>query len=509
MSTALDTLKALAFHTDDMEVLRPGVDYHDGFLYFTLPMDRSETKTVGKGEAAKKVSQRITSTICVRSAGPGEEHPTVFPYDEDSVRVEGFRFPQTFTQAPENRWPMHRLSEYLDGSAGTVDPYSLFDRLRNVYKTHIDYPDDVYYDIVPLYVMGSYVFPMFRATGYIHFNGTRDSGKSQNMLLQSAFGLNTVWASSMTPSSLFRTVAGCPGIICVDEAEAEHWKTEKGQELRQIILAGYANGSTVARTEKGPGDKFITIYYDAYCPKTLSSISPLDPTLASRCIVIPMQRTLRQIPEFNPESDDNVDIRGQLYQWAMQHHPDIRRVQAKWEREREQRAPGLTARAIQIATIYLVLAEHVGGPAMADRLVGFFTDYFAKAAKAREDQDLQLTLLKALPRVLASKDPHPGNFYSIKDIHEVVIEYLEDDAKDYYKTRTVSRHLVTLGLTRTQMAKGGKQVQITEDVVRTAFRRHGVTPFVEDTEWLDGTRNYQNANSTLHDGLAALDGLFS
>lgn len=486
----LDLLNALGIHLDEMPVLRPGLDYRNGHLYVTLPVDRDETTTVGRGKSAKQVTKRVTATMAVRSPGPNDQYPALFLYDEDSVRAQGFRFPQTAVQELTTRWPLNMLHDYLAGTHEPVDPLALYNELRAVYREHVEYPDDIYYSIVPLFIMGSYVFRVFPATGYLHFNGSAQSGKSQNMRLLSAFGLNTVWASNMSTASLFRQVAGCPGIICVDEAES--FESERGQELRQILLSGYNDGSTVTRTERGPNDRFLVVRYEAYSPKVLASINPQDSTLASRCIVIPMAPAIRPIPDFDPASDAWANIRGRLYIWAMTNVDRIVAHRNEWfSTKRYTRAPDIKSRAWEIAMQYLILADHIAGDELVDQLVTFFNTYFAKAAKTREDNDKQYTLLKVLPRVLATTHPHPDFYYGLKDIHETVTSYLEEDVREYYKTRTVARHLTSLGFKETRTAKGGKQIQLLESEIRRAFEQRHVTPFDEDADWLTGTNSYQ------------------
>jgi hypothetical protein len=489
MTNPADDLRALSFHFDDMPVLRPGLDYHGGYLYVTIPMDRDQPRKVGRGAHQKEVIDRVTATVAVRSAGPEIPTPVVFPYDEDGVKAAGFRFPQTFTQAETSRWPMASLDRYLNGTAKIVDPKALFERIREAYRTYVEFPAPVYYDVVPLFLMTSYVFRMFGSTGYIHFNGTMASGKSQNLRLLEALGFNAMWASSMTQASMFRQVAGCPGLICVDEAE--RFDSEKGQDLRQIILAGYSDGSRATRAERGANERWVTVRYDVYCPKVLASINPLDPTMSSRCLIIPMQRALRNIPDLDIDSPVWADIRGELYTWALQWHPAIRRIRDDWRATRAERVPKLKSRNWEIAQSYVTMAEHVGGEGLADSIATFFVEYFASAAKSSEDQDKQYTLLKCLPRMLQSTFPHPGFYYSVKDIHMVVSSYLEEDAREYYKSRTTGRHLKTLGFRDSRAAKGGQQVYIPEAQVREAMDRHNVTAFDEDIPWRREETSYQ------------------
>jgi hypothetical protein len=94
--------------------------------------------------------------------------------------------------------------------------------------------------------------------------------------------------------------------------------------------------------------------------------------------------------------------------------------------------------------------------------------------------------------VLSTKAAHPGNLYSIKDIHEVVSTYLEEDQREYVKTKHIAKNLDALGFKNKVRAAGGLRVMLAEDDVRHEFRQRRVDPFDEDTDWLDGKATYQS-----------------
>jgi hypothetical protein len=483
---ALFELMGLRF--DQTPLLRPSTDYLDGHLYMTVPIQRNDTKVVGRGKAAKEVSRDIWTLLAIRDDGE------FFLYEDEPVNAAGFRYPSTVTNPTTQRWNLQDMQRWLQGDRPRIEPADLFEEVRAVYRTYVEYPDDIYYDIVPLFALGSYVFRLFSATGYIHFNGTMASGKSQNLRVLSAIALNPTWTSNITPASLFRMVAGAPGVICVDEAES--FESEKGIENRQLLLSGYAAGAVANRTEKGENDRFVVVPYDVYSPKVIASINPLDPTLASRCIVVPMAPAIRAIPEFNPESPEILDLRDRIYRWALQEGANIAALRDTYDlHKRERLAPQIKSRAWEVAQQYIVMSEHVGGIELVQRVVPFFDAYFAAQAKSREEADRQYLLLKCLPRVLSEKHPHPGFYYSLKDIHDVVSAYLEEDAREYYKTKQVGRHLTVLGFKDRQQAKGGTLAYLSEERIRLEFAKRHVTPFDEDVEWLEQRTNYQDPNS--------------
>lgn len=468
---------------EDTPILWPGSCYVDGILYMTFPRDRLVDVTNKKGE--KIGEKREKRTICI----PSEGDP--FWYDEETVAKKNYTFPSTFLQTQESRWDPQSIQNYLSDKVETptIDAAALWSQIRAQLVTYVEYNGETFYDIVAYYVMLSYVFRMFDAIGYLHFNGTMASGKSQNLRMLTLMGFNTIWASNLSPSSMFRTIAGAPGVTCIDEAES--FEGERGQELQLLLHAGYTNPGYALRVEK-EGDKFTVKSYATYGPKAMASINPLPPVLASRAVVIPMQPASKIIPSLNPKAPIWGEIRNQCYLWAFQNAHALGDLVEEWGGTLHQTIPNdLKDRAWEVSMPFIVLAEHIGGRDMAIELLRFFEKYFEEAREQQATVDRQLTLLRCLPRVFANKEPYDGHWWNLKDIHEVVLEWIEEDAREYYKTRTASRNLTALGWRTRRNAHGGVQIPITEDEVREQFRKRRVTTLTDQDElWLTGKISY-------------------
>jgi hypothetical protein len=474
---------------EDTPELLPGVDYHDGVLYMTFPTQRRTQVKVGRGKNAEMVEKIVTETLCISSERER------FWYNAEEAAERGFILPHTVTQDSESRWSRAEMKQFLDGKAPTIESQALFEEIRQIYRDHLEFADEVYYDVLPLFIMHSYLFRLFRSTGYLHFHGTAASGKSQNLRVLKALAFNTVWASSMSEASLFRQTAGCPGVICVDEAES--FEGEKGQAIRLILNAGYLASTTATRAEK-IGERFETIKYLVYSPKVLASINALEPVIQSRCVVVQMMPAIRPIPEFVDDHPKWTAVRAKLYLWAMQNADKVAHLALDWnERKRYVDASALVNRAWQIVQGYIVIADHVGGKEMYRPLIEHFGKYFEQVAKAQEETDRQRLLLKCLPRVLFGKQSYTidgkGPWYRLKDIHDVFIDHIDEDVREYYKTRQTSRHLSSLGWKERRQAHGGTNVLLPEDDVRSQFKRRRVAPFEEDLEWLSGEKTYVHA----------------
>lgn len=476
---------------DDIDTLRPGMDFKDGLTYVTIPARINVIKTVGRGQSAKEVVETMPWLACIRS------DRTQFAYTPENVEKLGFSYPDHVIAEKTRRWSFQSIINYLDGNEPAPDPVRLFASIRKVYEQYVEFAREEYYDVMPLFVMGTYIFRLYSSLGYLHFNGTAASGKSQNLRILEALAFNTAWASSMSSAALYRSLAGHPGTVCIDEAEG--WEGERGEELRRILNAGYLDGSTVKRAEKGKNDNFIVASFESYGPKAIASINPLDAVIGSRCLIVAMRPAVRIIREFDKDDPRWQQQRDQLYLWLMHHGPAIAEVIGEWnETIRFQRAPGLIGRQWQITQLYLTLADfidrHDGGN-RCDRLIAFFMEYFEALQKQQDASDRIRLVLRTLPEVLRTKHAFDDGWYHIKTIHEVVTQYIEDDAKDYYKTRNVSKHLEVLGFRERRAHKQGQQVRLTAEAIRQEFKQRRVEAAEEDKAWLAGDVEYDPVRS--------------
>lgn len=471
---------------DEVEVLRPGMDFKDGMVFVTLPAWLSIKREVKHGKKVEEVIEKQPGLACVTSEGGR------FAYTPEEVARLGFGYPDNIIIPKTRRWRGESIEAFRAGEAEPPAPPVLFADIRKVYETYIEFAREEYYDIMPLFVMGTYLFRLYKSLGYIHFNGTAASGKSQNLNILKALAFNTAWASSMSSAALYRSLAGHPGTVCIDEAEG--WEGERGEELRRILNSGYLDGSTVQRVEKGAGDRFYVAQFESYGPKAIASINPLDNVIGSRCLVVAMRPALRKIPEFDHTNPAWEDLRDRLYLWLMFYAPQIATHITTWNTStRFERAPGLISRHWQITQSYITLADFIDTfdhGDRCDRLIAFFTEYFAESQKQQDATDRIRLVLRCLPRVLARVPAQDDGYYHLKTILEVVHEYMEDDAKEYYKTRTLGKHLDTLGFRKRRAHKQGQQVWLSPDQVRQEFLQRRVEPDPEDEAWLKGEVEY-------------------
>jgi hypothetical protein len=224
----------------------------------------------------------------------------------------------------ENRWSPESVKAYLSGEA-KIDPAALYRRIRGQWTRYIEFPDDAYYDLVTLWTIGTYFFPLFNAYPYLYFGGIKRTGKTKALTLLRLLSFNAVFSTNISTSSLFRLIQSGRCTLLMDESESLS-NAERKQDLRSLILAGYKRAATVWRTEKNAAERLVPESFEVYSPKALANISGLEDTLEDRCISIIMQRGRdRRILNSEPDERDPVwqETRDELYVLALKFWREI------------------------------------------------------------------------------------------------------------------------------------------------------------------------------------------
>jgi hypothetical protein len=209
-----------------------------------------------------------------------------------------------------------------------TNSHNLFTLIRTKLTHHIWFSNPISYDVLTLWIMGTYMYWAFDSFPYIHLSGTPDSGKSRVQRLSSCLTFNGYFTESISNSSIFRYVEDMRASLHIDEQE--YLGTGQISETVSILNSGYHKAGNATRqesyTDKDGNKKFMTVSFSTYSPKMLSGIGGLDKTLKTRSISIPMKPTTdkqysrREVMQDDPQWQI---IRDQLYLWALHAFDDV------------------------------------------------------------------------------------------------------------------------------------------------------------------------------------------
>lgn len=219
-----------------------------------------------------------------------------------------------WTPAARRRW--------LD-AADDPDPVAVFARLCRAIDHFIDFPAEQAQGMtatLALWIMLSYVYPVWDAVPYLYLGGPLGSGKSRVLDVLIRTVLRPVPSSNTTAPCLFRTLHDRGGILLLDEAERLKDGTPDAGEIRSILLAGYKRGGKASRLEK-VGDGFKPVEFDCYGPKAVACITGVPAPVASRCIQFIMFRAASgsEKPKRRIDADPLLwtDLRDDLHALAL------------------------------------------------------------------------------------------------------------------------------------------------------------------------------------------------
>lgn len=283
---------------DDVEdevVLFPSQDYGNGVMYFAV-------------KRAKKLHLLTSEREC-------------FPIEEcESKNIKLIGLPDRC------RLSSRSLHAYLAGEMVTNSAL-LFAEISEYLKRFVILKDADCYSFLALWIMGTYIFRVFRYYPYIHLAGEKQSGKTLLMEIMSTIAFNGEISASATAAVLFRDVQSNQPTLFLDEVERLRTQDrERFGAVLEVLNTGYAKTGLVKRVG---GKNFDTVHsFSTFSPKVFAGINGVHDVLADRAIPILMVRRLaEESVERYRETKVNLEthrrIRDELYVFALSYGPQI------------------------------------------------------------------------------------------------------------------------------------------------------------------------------------------
>lgn len=118
----------------------------------------------------------------------------------------------------QSKFDIQSFLEYRNGK-DIVTAGGMFDILKNILKRFIIFPVETLYDVVPLWIMHTYVYCLFRYVPYIWLNAEKGSGKTTVLEIVMEYSFNGDTNLNSTPASTFRTIENNGSTLFLDEFE--------------------------------------------------------------------------------------------------------------------------------------------------------------------------------------------------------------------------------------------------------------------------------------------------
>ena len=269
--------------------LHPAQDYNDGAIFYGTKIKGEDYIIPSGGEmfSLASCSQRGILLIQPRLSTSGFSHEGVLKFYTDAT---------------------------------VVSPEEVFSGITDYVRRHIYVPVDETYDLVGVWIMGTYLFRAFRYFPYLHLNAEKGSGKTLLMELMAPISFNGVLLTQPIASTMLKLIEQNSASLFIDEAEGLSEKRGSGNsQLKSLLRTGFARSGVYYIGET---------MYRTFSPKCFAGIEQLDDVLADRTITIKMMRKTgiektelyRETPLMRKQQ---AELRDKLYVFGLQHGPKI------------------------------------------------------------------------------------------------------------------------------------------------------------------------------------------
>lgn len=432
--------------------IHPALDFHDDQLFMTMSLP----VRLDKKETIKPVtisSNRERGIVAEGKVSIGGKHYLI----------------RKVTAVPNDhvRWAIEDIHKFFEGKE-PISPTLVFIEIRQALLKFVDFHRSTDADILALWLMGGYVFPLFDAFPYIYLVGVKRSGKTKTLLLIERLAFNAILSSNVSPSVLFRLVEARRCTLALDEGELLAEKDKK-EELKELLNSGYKRGAPAYRVKKNNKGEFEIETFEVYAPKAIANISGLDNVLEDRAIVITMVRTTDPT-KGNVAVTENAEnwsyLRSLLYQFAFNHAKQVADIY-----HQDPEVSALLNRQNELWRPLLSIAKVVD-----QELPGTFIAIRDEAIRRAEEvsgsdlEDLDSAVLFALRDLVKGEG---NSVVTNKEIRDKGSEFLDIDQKQYFTSRMVGSALKRFGI-RGKKVQGYWRYNIDEVVIDDLFGRYNL-----------------------------------
>lgn len=445
--------------TKNERPIHPAIDFTSEHAYIGRLLQISE---LGRGPLPCLISDDRTFTPIQNNA-----------LESNGIRIlhQGFGL--------RSRWSTESIEGFIRGETPTIERTKLFNKIKECFEKYIELQDSRLHELLSLWCIGTYFFPLFNAYPYIYVGGISGSGKTKLLTLCSSICFNSVLTGDISLSCLFRLVQTTRCSVFMDESEVLSNKYTRA-DLRNLLLSGYKRGLSVYRNRRTSDSNFEPEAFELYGPKMLVNIEGLESVLGNRCIDIIMQRgSNRNITAKEMVFDDPVwqQIRDLIYPFLMQNWKSIRQFYDEQVNEID-----IQNREWELWKPILALARFFDSSALYQDIKTLAIE------RSNESQTESIDIHEAvLVETLMELVDHDG-YYPLTDIKNEFILRLED--YNFVNSRYLGNILRRLGFTQHRRVGSGYEYFLQTTAIRNLARslrisecsEHSERPAEQDTE---------------------------
>lgn len=364
--------------------------------------------------------------------------------------------------------------KYLQGAS--VESIDLFYSIRSYINRFVYLTDERHLDLITLWVIGTYLFPVFRYYPYLWLNADKGSGKTTLLEVIEPICYNGQILISPTPAVLFRDIETNRPTLLIDEFE--HFRKqdkETAGALTDILNAGYNSEGRVKRVEPSKDGSYRVRTFSAYSPKVLAGINNIDPVLRDRTIQVRMLRKSHSEPKERYKADNfreaHRKMRDDCCIFALRNSEKISTlynsdtIEIKYLAHLSNRELDLWEALASIA--HIIDSDNIFGTGflgLISSLAGLSKDLYSEKVKDYGEEDDTTVILLALKEFLGDSEDKLCKFdmglsgYRASDVLSFINGSGDnfDDFVTQFEQKTLTNKLKSMGITWKQLRWEGK-----------------------------------------------------
>lgn len=299
----------------------------------------------------------------------------------------------------------------------TINIYELYNRILDYLKQYIVFNNENNPKLIAVWIIGTYLYQIFRYYPYIWLQAEKASGKTLLMEVSSPLSFNGELYVNPTEAVIFRDVAYNSKTMFLDEVEKFRKQDEKlhGQ-IMTILKAGFNKSGQASRVEPDSNGQFTIKRYSAFSPKMFAGINDLDDVLADRTIRVALIRKndseiILRYKEGPEILEKQRQIRDDLYIYALMNASIVAK---KYNTENIVKNQSLNGRELDIWEPIFLLANLIDEVSGNDELTESMMELSEECIKLKQQDNcfqndtcklltVALTLFEGTP-YLSEKD---------------------------------------------------------------------------------------------------------
>jgi hypothetical protein len=295
------------------------ISVHDGIAY--IKVDLSARNTIYNKDDEVEDVQYNHEPYFVTSQGK-------LIHAENPELREQFQIPVT-VKGSSMRWMYGDIVDFCKNRSG-LDLKDLYSSTEQLFRKYIDFPEDGYYAVCSLWVIGTYTSKLFSYYPYLDFLGSPGSAKSKTLDLIEKLSYNGKMSNKISGAAIYRSIESSGNTLLLDETEnLKDPKHEQNQVILSILKGAFKTDGKIMVSIPGQGKDSWTPYeFEAGTCIALGHINELDSVLQERTIQINLLKTMiKKIGNTEiPETDYDVSLvqqRNKFYRFFLKHFKDV------------------------------------------------------------------------------------------------------------------------------------------------------------------------------------------